>query len=435
MIRTTITIIAFGIWNVMDFFNIRAVFDSFYILGESKKQGYRYFWLAYSFAVTYVYCCTKMYGPSIICNIFFFLFYLRMVPLIWSAYGFKIKIPAIVFFYGEMEAVVSSSITLVIANVAKFDWGTRSWIDDMLASLTSVLFFAVLSILKYMRQGRFRLWLANLSIWEYIILIGAIFFAGNIESVIWQMDYSLQSRIFAMILMTLVLMITLRLLFVNKKNFKMENLITVLERQMKDLTEYYREIDKKETEMRKFRHDTNNYMVVLYSLIKKGDNSQAIEYMNNLNEKFYSISKKYYQTGNCLVDSMLSSKSCTAEQNDIYFDLEGVVPEGKIEDVDTVTIFSNIIDNAIEACEKIEGKKIIHINSAYKNGTWAFEVINPVSSQVNIVNNHVDSSKGSPQIHGFGLSNIEDIVEKYHGTMKLKSEKNEFSINVTLHTE
>ena len=176
-------------------------------------------------------------------------------------------------------------------------------------------------------------------------------------------------------------------------------------------------------------------MVVLYSLIKKGDNSQAIEYMNNLNEKFYSISKKYYQTGNCLVDSMLSSKSCTAEQNDIYFDLEGVVPEGKIEDVDTVTIFSNIIDNAIEACEKIEGKKIIHINSAYKNGTWAFEVINPVSSQVNIVNNHVDSSKGSPQIHGFGLSNIEDIVEKYHGTMKLKSEKNEFSINVTLHTE
>lgn len=136
MMQTVITIIAFSVWNVMDFFSTRIIFDSFYALGESKRRNYRYFWLIYSFAVTYIYCLTKLYRPGIICNIFFFLFYLRMVPLVWSAYGPVIKVPAIILFYEEMEAVVSNAITLAFTEMTGNSAGMMSWLDDPYGTCT-----------------------------------------------------------------------------------------------------------------------------------------------------------------------------------------------------------------------------------------------------------------------------------------------------------
>lgn len=435
MMKTVITIIAFSVWNVMDFFSTRIIFDSFYALGESKRRNYRYFWLIYSFAVTYIYCLTKLYRPGIICNIFFFLFYLRMVPLVWSAYGPVIKVPAIILFYEEMEAVVSNAITLAFTEMTGNSAGMMSWLDDMLASAISVVFFVLLCILQYMKQRRLRLWMADLSISEYIILIAAIFFAGNVESGVWLRDESAQDRIFVMILMALVLVMTLRLIFVNNKNFTMKNLVGTLKNQMRDMTDHYREINEKDTELRKFRHDAKNHIAAVSSLIKEGRHPQALEYMQKLNDEIYQSSGNLYQTGNYLVDSLLSSKSHTAEQYDIHFEFDGKVPGREIGDVDIVVIFSNIIDNAVEACENLGGKKKIYISSVFKNDTWALEEINPVAGHLNIVNNHIDTSKGNTQLHGFGLSNIEDIVEKYHGTMRISSEKNEFSIRIILHTK
>lgn len=432
MMQTVFTIIAFSVWNAMDFFSTRIIFDSFYVLGESKRRNYRYLWLIYSFAVTYIYCLTKLYRPGIICNIFFFLFYLRMVPLVWSAYGPVMKVLFIVFFYEEMEAVVSGTITRAFADIIGNSAGMTSWLDDMLVSVISVVFFVLLCILQYMRHRRLRLWMANLSMWEYIILIAAIFFAGNVESGVWLRDESAQDRIFVMILMALVLLMTLKLIFVNNKNFTMENLVETLKNQMRDMTDHYRELNEKNTELRKFRHDTKNHMLAVCSMIEEGRDSQALEYMQKLNDEIYQTSGNIYQTGNYLVDSLLSSKRHIAEQYDIHFEFEGKVPSDEIGDVDIVVIFSNIIDNAVEACEKIEGRKQIFISSALKNGTCALEVVNPTAGPVDIFNNHIDTSKGNAQLHGFGLSNIEDVVEKYHGVVQIFCEKNEFTIKVMI---
>ena len=104
MIRTIVTLIAFNLWNIADLCSTRLIFDKFYGLGESKQRQYRYIWVIYSFVVTYVYCMTKIYRPGIICNIFVFLFYLRMVAFVWSACGMKARVPAIIFFYEEADS-------------------------------------------------------------------------------------------------------------------------------------------------------------------------------------------------------------------------------------------------------------------------------------------------------------------------------------------
>ena len=111
-----------------------------------------------------------------------------------------------------------------------------------------------------------------------------------------------------------------------------------------------------------------------------------------------------------------------------------MVPHDGVDDVDMVIVFSNILDNALEACEKIGGTKKVIINSVYENRTWALEVINPVINRVNVINNHIYSTKDNVLLHGYGLSNIEDTVDRYNGTMNISCTENEFSVRIVLPT-
>lgn len=435
MIRTIVTLIAFNLWNIADLFSTRLIFDKFYVLGESKQRQYRYIWVIYSFVVTYVYCMTKIYRPGIICNIFFFLFYLRMVPFVWSAYGMKARVPAIIFFYEEAEAVISSTVTIIIIYAAKIDYSFHSWIEDMLATLSAVLFLVILLILQYLRRNRgLKIWFANLSVPEYLMLTAAIFFAGNLETAIWFGDYSTQSKVFVMILMALVLTMSFRLIFVNEKYFTMENLTRTLSRQMKDMTVYYTELSERDRELRKFRHDIKNHLFTVSSMIDEGNNRTAIEYLSSLTDEVSKKTSRRFNTGNYVVDSLLASKESIAKQHGTDIEFDGVVPYDGVDDVDMVIVFSNILDNALEACEKIGGTKKVIINSVYENRTWALEVINPVINRVNVINNHIDSTKDNVLLHGYGLSNIEDTVDRYNGTMNISCTKNEFSVRIVLPT-
>lgn len=435
MIRTIVTLIAFSIWNIADLFSTKMIFDKFYVLGESKKRNYRYVWVIYSFAVTYVYCMTKMYIPGIICNIFFFLFYLRMAPFVWSAYGMKARVPAIIFFYEEAEAVISSTVTIVIVYTAEIEHVSDAWIDDMTAAMSAVAFWVILSVLQYLRRNRgVKIWFANLSVPEYLLLIAAIFFAGNIETVIWFGDYSTQGKVSVMILMALILAMSFRLIFVNEKYFTMENLTRTLSRQMKDMTVYYTELSEKDRELRKFRHDIKNHMLTVSSMINEGKDKMALEYLSELSDEVSKKTDKRFNTGNYVVDSLLASKESIAKQHGTDIEFDGVVPHDGVDDVDMVIVFSNILDNALEACEKIGGTKKVIINSVYENKTWALEVINPVINRVSVINNHIDSTKDNVLLHGYGLSNIEDTVDRYNGTMNISCTENEFSVRIVLPT-
>lgn len=435
MIRTIVTLIAFNLWNIADLFSTKMIFDKFYVLGESKKRNYRYVWVIYSFAVTYVYCMTKMYIPGIICNIFFFLFYLRMAPFVWSAYGMKARVPAIIFFYEEAEAVISSTVTIVIVYTAEIEHVSDAWIDDMTAAMSAVAFWVILSVLQYLRRNRgVKIWFANLSVPEYLLLIAAIFFAGNIETVIWFGDYSTQGKVSVMILMALILAMSFRLIFVNEKYFTMENLTRTLSRQMKDMTVYYTELSEKDRELRKFRHDIKNHMLTVSSMINEGKDKMALEYLSELSDEVSKKTDKRFNTGNYVVDSLLASKESIAKQHGTDIEFDGVVPHDGVDDVDMVIVFSNILDNALEACEKIGGTKKVIINSVYENKTWALEVINPVINRVSVINNHIDSTKDNVLLHGYGLSNIEDTVDRYNGTMNISCTENEFSVRIVLPT-
>jgi sensor histidine kinase regulating citrate/malate metabolism len=113
---------------------------------------------------------------------------------------------------------------------------------------------------------------------------------------------------------------------------------------------------------------------------------------------------------------------------------EGVVPGNLINPIDICIIFGNAIDNAIEACAIFsdEEKRIITIQSSFKNGFLFIRIDNPAVGNFQIINNSIATTKNESGFHGFGLQSIKTAVNKYYGDVTLSYTNGVFSIEISL---
>ncbi|WP_371818777.1 ATP-binding protein [Eubacterium sp. MSJ-13] len=102
-----------------------------------------------------------------------------------------------------------------------------------------------------------------------------------------------------------------------------------------------------------------------------------------------------------------------------------------MEDQDIVVILTNMLNNAIEACEKCTGKKIIRVKAIKENKKVIFSVSNTFQKIPHFVNGKYITTKKEP-FHGMGIENVKDIVGKYHGTCAICYDKEQFYFVVYL---
>lgn len=99
------------------------------------------------------------------------------------------------------------------------------------------------------------------------------------------------------------------------------------------------------------------------------------------------------------------------------------------------TIFSNLLDNAIEACSKvpIERRKIDL--TVYKfNEFITISIRNPYNGKLVWDKDSLVSTKGGKHM-GLGLKNVKSAVEKYEGTMQRKSDEGRFEVKILMSPE
>ncbi|MEZ3514546.1 MAG: ATP-binding protein [Lachnospiraceae bacterium] len=101
---------------------------------------------------------------------------------------------------------------------------------------------------------------------------------------------------------------------------------------------------------------------------------------------------------------------------------------------DLVTLLTNLLDNAIEACEKLDPSnmsidRIIQFKMIWETGQLVLSIRNPVSSPVRIKNNTIVTSKKDSIQYGIGLSNVDFVIKKYGGTSIIACENGWFSFS------
>ena len=189
--------------------------------------------------------------------------------------------------------------------------------------------------------------------------------------------------------------------------------------------------------MRAWRHDYHNHIQSIKAMLAMKKFEELDAYLCTLEQDLDSIDIAI-RTGNVGLDAILSSKVSIARKNNIEVNCTAKVPDQlKISDVHLCAIVGNLLDNAIEACEKIkseEGNQFPQKFIRIYIGMFKQQLYISVSNSTNAkhrrrLNELVTSKLGE---HGFGLRRIDKIAEQYDGFVNRKNEPGIFATEVML---
>ena len=198
---------------------------------------------------------------------------------------------------------------------------------------------------------------------------------------------------------------------------------------------YYKQaqlLQKNSQALSDFRHDSMNHLYVLRSMLSDSD-IEAKCYMEKLIGKMQDVSV-YSSTGNVAVDSVINYKLSEAERKDIEVTSQIFLPSQlDVETEDMVGILGNLLDNAIEAVEKVDKKRYVDINMNYKAGTLFLRVKNSYDGILSVQNGEIATRKQNTKLHGIGLKSIRSTVESHDGTMDIEYTEQEFLVKIMLY--
>ena len=167
---------------------------------------------------------------------------------------------------------------------------------------------------------------------------------------------------------------------------------------------------------RKQTHDYQNQLLTIRGLAQNENcSSELIEYVSQLMQTDMTDAM-LVQTGRSVVDVILNQKHALAQSKGIELKAHlDDLREFALPDEALVVVLSNLIDNAIEACEKNqapEHKTILLRMNADPIANFLY-IENYSEEPVKIVDNHILSTKPDRFAHGYGTKNIAAIMEQY----------------------
>ncbi|MDE7019201.1 MAG: ATP-binding protein [Lachnospiraceae bacterium] len=193
--------------------------------------------------------------------------------------------------------------------------------------------------------------------------------------------------------------------------------------------------------MRGWRHDYHNHIqamkVLAMQVREAGSDTEALSeleaYLMKLNDDLTTVDT-VVKTGNVMVDAILNSKLSLMKAKKIPVNIKATVPkECCISEVDLCVIIGNLLDNAMEACEKLpkETERFIRIYIGILKGQLYLSVANAVYGELRKSGRRYLSTKDSAS-HGFGLLRIDRIANKYQGYVNRQNEERVFVTEVML---
>lgn len=120
---------------------------------------------------------------------------------------------------------------------------------------------------------------------------------------------------------------------------------------------------------------------------------------------------------NKIIDAILFNKLQVAKSLQIRCDVQLALPEAlNMKDIDIMFLFTNLLDNAIEACEKLpQTERFIELEAMMRANVLCVCVKNAKDHRIKIDRNFMKSTKDDPEHHGLGLQIIKRICKNYDG--------------------
>ncbi len=195
--------------------------------------------------------------------------------------------------------------------------------------------------------------------------------------------------------------------------------------QIKAQAKHIDEILINQKEIKKLRHDLKNHHIAIKAYLQKQDYTGGMDYLERMWEKA-ECAKEFIETGNVSLDAILNTKRNIAISCGIIFETRLQIPEKLfIDPVDLCIIFGNALDNAIEACERVQGReRRIDVSITYAEGALLCKITNTATKQGM---DNLRTVKKNKENHGFGIGNIETALANYNSIHHFSQNEKEFT--------
>lgn len=184
--------------------------------------------------------------------------------------------------------------------------------------------------------------------------------------------------------------------------------------------------------MREWRHDYHNHMQTLKAHMAMKQYDLANEYLDGLEKDLKDINI-LIESGNVNLDAILNSKLSLAKSKDITVNCKATVPkELLISDIDLCVLIGNLLDNALEACERMpeDAAQFLRIYIGLFNQQLYISVANSTNDTLRKLDHeYITNKRGN---HGHGLRRIHNTVNKYNGYIQSKNEPGVFVTEIML---
>lgn len=211
----------------------------------------------------------------------------------------------------------------------------------------------------------------------------------------------------------------------------------VIEKQENDLSHYaqMQEINKKH---REFIHNTSHYLHTIGKLAEENENESIVNILKELDVELENSAMEVYSY-NPVLNSVITEKISHAKNHNIKTDIfvEQNANLIGIQASDIITIVGNMLDNAIQAVDKLEDsgieKKIfMRIFTENNESFYVIKVSNPFDGILKKDESGLLTTKKEKGIHGVGLKSVEKTAKKYNGYLEFFTEENVFTAVVIL---
>lgn len=207
----------------------------------------------------------------------------------------------------------------------------------------------------------------------------------------------------------------------------------MFEVELKNQKQMYQTISENYDKQRRKVHEFKNEIMCIESLLIKNQYEELEKYISTIHSKL-SKEKDAIDVNHVMINAIINTKYQEAINKGIVFvfrvnDLSNI----RVSDEDIVVILANLLNNAIEACEKCSGLKVIKLKFLKEEEHIVLAVKNTSNENPVYENGIILTSKViEPEEHGLGIRNVIHLIEAYHGSYVIKSSEAKFYFSIII---
>ena len=394
------------IWGLLDYLALTFFANSFFSLRHNAKRSICFFVLIWCLGSI----CATVLPDGYLYRILMLVLFFTLLILLYRGTLFRyllcgticytfLGIIDTLFIYG-LCALLNISYDIIVWK--KILYTATVTMGKMVEVLLSYLF------MKYHRQKKIGTIQHRWLILTVIFPVSSLFmFLIVFMSFQDAQDLSISAFIYSLI-MAIANFAILYLINIMEKRTKEEQQLTILNQQMDIQSKSIAALNQSYQNQRRVTHEHLHQLQTIVELLDQGEEQAIRHYISEI-QGTRKTTALNINTHNPVLDAILNQKYHWASEN-------GIKMQFQINDLSEITLglnelvvlFSNLFDNAIEACLKLPSDRAIHCHIV--KGDSLFVSIRNTSPPVEIVNGMIETTKKPRHEHGFGLPNIRHIL-------------------------